>query len=142
MIEKLPENLSPQKYESLSEVVNYITTSHGSLPAFTCFGATLTYAQLDDLSSRFASYLQKETNLKVGDRIAIQLLNLLQFPIVLYGAIKAGLVVVNTNPLYTSKEMAHQFVDSGVKAIVILESFCDKNLAIRKVFTFPDSAPK
>jgi len=126
MIEKLPENLSPQKYQSLSEVVSYITTSHGSLPAFTCFGATLTYAQLDDLSSRFASYLQKETNLKVGDRIAIQLLNLLQFPIVLYGAIKAGLVVVNTNPLYTSKEMAHQFVDSGVKAIVILESFCDK----------------
>ena len=126
MIEALPKNLRPEKYKSLSEVIRYISREHNSLPAFSCFGTTLSYAQVDDLSSRFANYLQKETELKVGDRIAIQLLNVLQFPIVLYGAIKAGLVVVNTNPLYTSKEMAHQFTDSGVKAIVILESFCDK----------------
>ena len=99
---------------------------HASLPAFSCFGRTLTYGEVDELSSCFANYLQTETNLEAGDRIAIQLPNLLQFPVVFYGAIKAGLVAVNTNPLYTAKEMEYQFKDSGVKAIVILESFCDK----------------
>lgn len=125
MKEKLPDGLSPQNYESLSGVIDYIAREHGSLSAYTCLGVTLTYSEVDDLSSRFAKYLQTETGLKAGDKIAIQLLNLLQFPVVLFGAIKAGLIVVTTNPLYTSKEMEHQFKDSGVKAVVILESFCD-----------------
>ena len=126
MKEKLPDGLSPQNYESLSGVIDYIAREHGSLSAYTCLGVTLTYSEVDDLSSRFAKYLQTETGLKAGDKIAIQLLNVLQFPVVLFGAIKAGLIVVTTNPLYTSKEMEHQFKDSGVKAVVILESFCDK----------------
>ena len=126
MKEKLPDGLSPQNYESLSGVIDYIAREHGSLSAYTCLGVTLTYSEVDDLSNRFAKYLQTETGLKAGDKIAIQLLNLLQFPVVLFGAIKAGLIVVTTNPLYTSKEMEHQFKDSGVKAVVILESFCDK----------------
>ena len=126
MIETLAEDLRPEKYNSLNEVIEHMFDDHASLPAFTCFGRTLTYGEVDELSSCFANYLQTETNLEVGDRIAIQLPNLLQFPVVFYGAIKAGLVAVNTNPLYTAKEMEYQFKDSGVKAIVILESFCDK----------------
>lgn len=126
MIEPLAEDLRPEKYESINEVIKYMVNEHASLPAFSCLGRTLTYRELDELSSCFASYLQSETNLVVGDRIAIQLPNLLQFPVAFYGAMKAGLIVVNTNPLYTANEMAHQFKDSGVKAIVILESFCDK----------------
>ena len=126
MIETLAEDLRPEKYNSLNEVIEHIFDDHASLPAFTCFGRTLTYGEVDELSSCFANYLQAETNLEAGDRIAIQLPNLLQFPVVFYGAIKAGLVAVNTNPLYTAKEMEYQFKDSGVKAIVILESFCDK----------------
>ncbi|MDG2141771.1 MAG: AMP-binding protein [Gammaproteobacteria bacterium] len=126
MKEKLSETLSPKNYESLCDVIDYIAKEHGSLNAYTCLGTTLTYSEVDDLSSRFAKYLQTETELKVGDKIAIQLLNLLQFPVVLFGAVKAGLIVVTTNPLYTPKEMEHQFKDSGVKAVVILESFCEK----------------
>ena len=126
MIEKLPDDLRPEKYSSLGQVIEYITTEHAQLPAFSCFGRTLRYQDVDELSSRFAHYLQNQTALVPGDRIAIQLPNLLQFPVVFYGAIKAGLIVVNTNPLYTATEMVHQFKDSGVKAIVILANFCAK----------------
>ncbi len=130
MIETLPQELRPEKYSSLTDILDYISKSHSSLPAFSCFSKTLSYGQVDTLSNRFASLLQAKTGLKPGDRIAIQLPNVLQFPIALYGALKAGFIVVNTNPLYTAKEMAHQFNDSGVKAVVILENFCDKLQAI------------
>lgn len=126
MIEKLSEDLRPEKFTSIVEVLNHVREEHAELPGFSCFKQTLSYGQIDELSNRFASMLQQKTKLKPGDRIAIQLPNVLQFPIVLYGALKAGLIVVNTNPLYTPNEMAHQFNDSGVKAIVILENFCDK----------------
>ncbi len=126
MIEKLPEELRPERYSSLNDVLEYIFEEHRERPAFSCFGTNLSYGEMDELSNKFAAYLINETALEVGDRIAIQLPNVLQFPIALYGALKAGLVVVNTNPLYTAVEMAHQFSDSGVKAIVILENFCDK----------------
>lgn len=126
MIEKLDAALSPDKFSSVAEIIHYVAQEHGDLPGFSCFSQTLSYGEIDILSSRFASMLQQTTSLQPGDRIAIQLPNLLQFPIALYGALKAGLVVVNTNPLYTAKEMAHQFNDSGAKAIVILENFCDK----------------
>ena len=94
--------------------------------AFENFGTTLTYSELDDLSNQFASYLLNDLKLQKGDRIAIQLPNLLQYPIALFGSLKAGLIVVNTNPLYTPREMKHQFVDSGAKAIVVLNHFTDK----------------
>lgn len=126
MIEKLDAELSPDKFSSVAEVISYVAQEHSELPGFSCFNQTLTYGDIDELSSRFAAMLQQTTELKPGDRIAIQLPNLLQFPIALYGALKAGLVIVNTNPLYTAKEMAHQFNDSGAKAIIILENFCDK----------------
>lgn len=126
MIEKLADDLRPEKYANLGQLIDTIFAQNAQLPAFTCLGRTMSYAEIDDRSRRFASYLLNQSGLKPGDRIAIQLPNLLQFPIVFYGAVRAGLVVVNTNPLYTVQEMAHQFKDSGVKGIVILENFCDK----------------
>lgn len=125
-MEHLSDDLRPEQFDSLNEVMDYIFRTHAHLPAFSCFGQTLTYGEVEKLSSRFAAYLQNHTNLQPGDKIVIQLPNLLQFPVVLYGAIRAGLVVVNTNPLYTPAEMLFQFKDSGVKAIVILENFCSK----------------
>lgn len=126
MIEKLDDSLQPDQFSSLVEVIEHFGSEHKNLPAFSCFSKTLSYREVDLLSNRFANMLQSKTTLQPGDRIAIQLPNVLQFPVVLYGALKAGLIVVNTNPLYTAKEMTHQFNDSGVKGIVILENFCDK----------------
>ena len=125
-MERLPAELDPSQYRSLSEVYSYIKSEHGDLDAFSCFGQTLSYADWDSLAGHFAAWLHHVAGLRPGDRIAIQLPNLLQFPVALLGAVKAGLVVVNTNPLYTAHEMAHQFKDSEVKAVVILASFCDK----------------
>ncbi|MCE2029192.1 AMP-binding protein [Sessilibacter corallicola] len=89
-------------------------------PAFVCMGRTLTYSELLQYSQNFAAYLQKNTQLQPGDRIAIQLPNLLQYPVTIFGALMAGLVVVNTNPLYTPRELKHQLQDSGAKALVVL----------------------
>lgn len=125
-MESLPEDLRPEQYKSLTEVITDIAERHGDRPAFTCLGKTLSYGEMDALSARFAHYLQARTGLEPGDRFAIQLPNLLQFPVALFGALRAGLVVVNTNPLYTPNEMAHQFKDAGVKGIIILEAMCSK----------------
>ena len=122
MIEKLPDDMRPERYGNLNQVIDYFCTEHAQRPAFTSLGHSLSYAEVDELSRRFAHYLITQTTLKPGDRIAIQIPNLLQFPIAFYGAVRAGLIVVNTNPLYTAQEMAHQFKDSGVKAIVILSA--------------------
>ncbi|WP_370277929.1 AMP-binding protein [Pontibacterium sp.] len=88
--------------------------------AFTCQGGTLTYSELDERSSRLASWLQRSPNLRPGDRVAIHLPNLLQFPVAVFGILKAGMVVVNTNPLYSVEELRHQFADSGVRAVITL----------------------
>lgn len=126
MIERLSADLRAEKFSKLSQVIDNFCSEHAQLPAFTCIGRTLSYSEVNELSDRFAYYLVTQTDLKPGDRIAIQLPNILQFPIAFYGATRAGLVVVNTNPLYTAQEMAHQFKDSGVKGILILSNFCDK----------------
>ncbi len=125
-MEKLSPELSHLQYNSLTELLRYFTNEHSNLNAFSCLGKTLTYEEVDRLSDNFAAYIQTHTDLKVGDRVAIQLLNLIQFPITFYGLVKAGIVVVTTNPLYTSNEMRHQFMDSGVKGVVIFDAFCDK----------------
>ena len=125
-MEKLAHDLRPEKYSSLGQVIEYIASEHAQLPAFSSFGRTLRYQEVDELSSRFAHYLQNKTTLVPGERMAIPLPNILQFPAVSDGAIKPGLIVVNTNPIHTATEMAHQFKDSGVKAIVILANFCAK----------------
>ena len=122
-MERLPSELDPSKFRSLSEVYDYIGAEHGDLNAFSCFGRTLTYAEWDVLAERFASYLHHVAGLKPGDRIAIQLPNLLQFPVALLGAVKAGLVVVNTNPLYTAHEMAHQLAPTPLAIAELSSNF-------------------
>lgn len=114
------------EYSSITDVFHAAIKRFSAKPAFTCMGQTLSFADLDRLSGNFAAWLQNETDLEPGDRIAIQLPNVLQFPVAVFGALRAGLVVVNTNPLYTEREMAHQFKDSNAKAIVILANMASK----------------
>src|SRR5690606_30813640 len=92
-------------------------------PAFANFGKTLTYAEIDTLSARFAGYLLGELGLKKGDRVAIMMPNCLQYPIATFGVLRAGLTVVNTNPMYTPRELRHQLVDSGATVVLVLDNF-------------------
>ena len=108
------------KYQSMVEVFEQAVKKYADKPAFSAVGVTLTYRELDERSRSFAAWLQNKTNLKPGDRIAVQMPNLTQYPVVVFGAMRAGLIVVNTNPLYTTREMEHQFNDSGAKAVVVL----------------------
>lgn len=110
------------RYKNVLQLLDHAFTSYGKSPAYTCLGHTISYAELDELSLRAARYFRNVLGLSPGDRIAIQLPNLLQYPVVLYGAIRAGLVVVNTNPLYTPREIKHQLVDSGARALVVLSN--------------------
>ncbi len=111
------------QYASIVAVIDESCRRFASRPAYGNFGKTLTYIEIDRLSAQFAGYLAGTLGLVKGDRIAIMLPNLLQYPVVLFGALRAGLVVVNTNPLYTARELEHQLKDSGAKAIVVLENF-------------------
>ncbi|MEH6577948.1 MAG: AMP-binding protein [Amphritea sp.] len=113
--------LNPQGYQSILEVFDRAFRQFSQNTAFSCMGHSLSYARLDKLSRDFAAYLQQHTGLVPGDRIAVQLPNILQYPVVVLGALRAGLVVVNTNPLYTPRELQHQFCDAGVKALVVLD---------------------
>lgn len=110
---------------SLLELWNQSVTDANQSPAFTCLGQTLSYGEVDQLSRRVASYFQKQLKLVAGDRIAVQLPNLIQYPVVVIAAWKLGLVVVNTNPMYTVRELVHQFNDANVKAVVVLDAFYD-----------------
>lgn len=143
--ERYPENypgpIDPDQYASLVEIFDGFVKRYAEKPAFICLGQTLTYAELNEKSAAFAAYLQNETSLQPGDRIAVQLPNILQYPVVVFGALRAGMVVVNTNPLYTEREMEHQFNDSGAKALVVLANMADKaekvvpNTGIKHVIT-------
>ena len=124
--EGLPATVDVDQYKSVVEVFNKSVSKFADRPAFTALGQTLTYGDVDRLSADFAAYLQNETNLHKGDRIAVQLPNLTQYPVVVFGAMRAGLIVVNTNPLYTEREMEHQFNDSGAKALVVLAQMAGK----------------
>lgn len=121
----VPANIDPDKYPNLLAVFNEAFEKYRYQAAFTCMGKTLTYDDIDKYSYHFAAYLQSR-GLEAGDRIALMMPNILQYPICLFGALRAGLVIVNTNPLYTPREMKHQFVDSGAKAIIIVENFAQK----------------
>ncbi|MBU2712367.1 AMP-binding protein [Zooshikella harenae] len=112
--------IAVDKYQSILEVMDTCCRQFADKPAFTNYGCTITYGELYQLSGQFAAFLQNKTDLQPGDRIAIQMPNLIQFPIAVFGALRAGLIVVNTNPLYTEREMEHQFKDSGAKALVVL----------------------
>ena len=110
-------------YKSVVEVFERSCKKYADRPAFSNMGVTISYAELERQSAAFAGYLQQQTELKPGDRIAVQMPNLIQYPIAVFGAIRAGLIVVNTNPLYTAREMRHQFKDSAARALVYLNIF-------------------
>ncbi len=126
----IPKTIGPIEYRSLVELFAVASRKFKNKVAFENMGRELTFEEVDSLSTAFAAYLQKELGLVKGDRIAIQLPNVLQFPIALIGSWKAGLIVVNTNPLYTPREMEYQFKDAGVSAVVILENFAHNLEAI------------
>ena len=118
----VPANIDPEEYKTLRDYVVFKSKEYSDRKAFSCMGTELTYKEIDKMSSHFGAYLQSR-GIQPGDRIALMMPNLLQYPIALFGCIKAGVIIVNTNPLYTPREMEHQFTDSDVKAIVIAENF-------------------
>jgi long-chain acyl-CoA synthetase len=123
--------LIPNNINSLADYIEETFKKYADRPAYSALGQQKTFAEMDALSGKFAAWLQNNTSLAPGDRIAIQLPNLIQHPIAVYGALRAGLVVVNTNPLYTPSEMLHQFNDSGATALVILADFAPKYESIK-----------
>ncbi|MCU0340927.1 MAG: AMP-binding protein [Spirosomaceae bacterium] len=116
--------INPDIYSSLIELIESGFSTYASRKAYSCMGKEITYAELDKLSRNFAAYLD-HIGLQKGDRVAIQMPNVLQYPVALFGALRAGMTVVNTNPLYTPREMEHQFKDSGAKAIIIMANFAN-----------------
>jgi long-chain acyl-CoA synthetase len=119
----VPAQADLSQYASLKDILEKSCARFRDLPAFTNMGTSLTYGELDRLSGRFGAYLQKRAALARGARVAIMLPNLLQYPVALFGALRAGLTVVNVNPMYTARELRHQLRDSGAQAIVVLENF-------------------
>jgi long-chain acyl-CoA synthetase len=121
--EGVPHEIDAGKYRSLKDLVEQACEKYRDLPAYTCIGKTLTFGDIDQKSRYFGAYLQKVAGLEKGDRVAVMLPNVLQYPIAVFGILRAGLCVVNVNPLYTPRELEHQLKDSGARAIVILENF-------------------
>ena len=119
----VPAEINPNEYSSLTTLFESSCRRFAQLDAFSSLGRTLSYAEFDSRARDFAAWLQQSAKLRRGDRIAIMLPNVLQYPIALFGALRAGLTIVNTNPLYTARELEHQLQDSGAKAILILENF-------------------
>lgn len=118
----VPALIDPDRYRSLVEVLDESFARYGPLPAFSNLGTTLSYQQLQEQGAAFGAFLQQQLNVGRGDRLAIMMPNLLQYPVVLVGALRAGLTIVNTNPLYTQRELEYQLRDSGATVIVILEN--------------------
>lgn len=115
----VPFEINHNEYTSINDVLDVAFGKFKNLPAFHCMGTTLSYAEIDLLSQKFASYLQNDLGLKKGDRVALMMPNILQYPIALFGILRAGMVAVNVNPLYTARELEHQLKDADVKTIVI-----------------------
>ena len=119
----MPEEVPDPPFRSVRDLFEQAFEKYPNNAAYTNMGKTLTYAELDRMSMRFACYLQNTLGLTRGERVAIMLPNILQYPVVMCGIFRAGLVVVNVNPLYTARELLHQLKDSGTKCIIILENF-------------------
>jgi len=119
----VPHEIKPDEYRSLIELFEHSCKENANLTAFSNLGVKITYAQLEKKSRCFATYLQSQLKLKKGDRVAIMLPNLLQYPVVLFGILRAGLTVVNVNPLYTSAEVEHLLKNSAAEAIIVLANF-------------------
>ncbi|RTE87606.1 MULTISPECIES: long-chain-fatty-acid--CoA ligase FadD [Gammaproteobacteria] len=123
--------IDPDHYASLADIFEESAEKYASNDAFVNMDRVLTFKELDELSTQFAAYLQS-IGLKKGDPVAIMMPNLLQYPVAIFGALRAGMVVVNVNPLYTARELKHQLTDSGAKAIVILKNFATTLQKIQK----------
>jgi long-chain acyl-CoA synthetase len=121
----IPATIDADRYSSVSAVMKEACREFAQRPAFTQFGHTHTYGEIDRLSRDFAAYLTGHLKLKRGDRVALMMPNVHAYPIAIFGVLRAGLTVVNTNPLYTPRELGHQLKDSGAKAILVLENFAD-----------------
>jgi len=119
----IPHEVDTLAYTSLADVFAQSCARYRDRPAFASMGTTLTYAEIDRKTRAFAAFLQKRCGLGKGDRLAIMMPNVLQYPVAVFGAFRAGLVVVNCNPLYTPRELEHQLRDSGARAVVVLENF-------------------
>ena len=117
------EEIDLNKYSSVADIFDTSVAKYGDLPAYKNFGKTLSYREVDLYTAHLAAYLKNELGLEKGDRVAVMMPNLLQNPIAIFGILRAGLVVVNTNPLYTARELKHQLNDSGAKAIIIVDNF-------------------
>lgn len=119
----VPADIDEHRFASLKDMLAASCARFASLPAYSAMGETMTFRQLDEASRAFAAWLQQAAGLRRGDRVALMMPNLLQYPVALFGVLRAGMVVVNVNPLYTPRELAHQLNDAGVIAIVVLENF-------------------
>ena len=119
----VPAEIDPDKYRSVAAVFDATVARFGDRPAYRNFGKVLTYSEVDALVTQFAAYLLGELGLKKGDRVALMMPNCLQYPIATFGVLRAGLTVVNVNPLYTARELRHQLVDAGAAAIVVVDNF-------------------
>ncbi len=119
----VPAEINADAYRSIVEILEISCKEHQNRPAFYNLGKTLSYRELEEDTRKFAAFLQQELKLKKGDRLAIMLPNSLQYPIAMFGALRAGLIVVNVNPLYTVDELIHQMNDSGAVAIVAVANF-------------------
>ncbi len=119
----VPAEINPSQYPSLKELLEHSFREFAELPAFSNLGTTMNFAQVEQFSRYFAAYLQSASGLESGDRVAIMMPNLLQYPVVVFGILRAGMIAVNVNPLYTARELEHQLNDSGARSIVVLENF-------------------
>ena len=119
----VPAQIDVEEFPSVVSVLENAIEKFRDRPAFRNFGKTLTYGDIDRLSAQFAAYLLGELKLKKGDRVAIMMPNCLQYPIATFGVLRAGLTVVNTNPMYTPRELKHQLEDSGAKVVFVLDNF-------------------
>lgn len=119
----VPAEIDTREFASLKDLLASSCVRFADLPAYNSMGTVMTYRQLDEASRAFATWLQKVARLQRGDRVALMMPNLLQYPVALFGVLRAGMVVVNVNPLYTPRELEHQLKDAGASAIVVLENF-------------------
>ena len=127
----VPAEIDIRRYNSLVEIFDQACAQFAEKPAFSNFGTELSYQQLKEYSEQFANYLHQELKIPTGERLAVMLPNILSYPIVLLGALKAGLIVVNVNPLYTAQELLHQLSDAKVHTVVILENFAHVLATVR-----------
>ena len=128
--EGTPAEIDPSEYSSIVAVLEQSVKLYRDRPAYANMGQQINYGEMDQMTRDFAAWLRDGAGLEPGDRVAIMLPNILQYPIALFGALRAGLTVVNTNPMYTARELKHQLDDSGAKLVVVLESFAATLLGV------------